>query len=419
MGRGRRRASAKGFALVDATEPRPYGALAPGWLDRAVIAATSRLPANWLGLRLAILLRRLVTMRLAAGGALDVERWGLRLRLHPLDNGCEKGLLFTPQMFEPEERAELARAIARKPTAEPFVFVDVGGNVGLFSLFVAAQSKGQARIVAFEPEPGNFARLAFNVAANPGLPIRSTQLALSDQPGELAIELDRRDRGGTRAHRLDADGATAGTVRVPCQTLLAALHEERIDRIDALKIDVEGMEDVVLMPFFRDAPPSLWPRLIVIEDAHELWSADLFGELARKGYAVASRSKLNVMLRRSCSARHDRHRVGNREAAGGHFAAIGQRLDAASPGPIERRGVAGIDVAGECEALRRADLDQIEHHGACARRHHVGELVEMLGAALGHGIGKFGQIALPHQVHVLDLDIAGRPGRVFEQEVDP
>ena len=136
---------------MDTREQQPYGALAPGRLDRAVIALTSRLPANWLGLRLAILLRRLVTMRLPAG-ALDVERWGLRLRLHPLDNGCEKGLLFTPQMFEPEERAELAREIARKPPGAPFVFVDVGGNVGLFSLFVAAESKGRARIVAFEPE---------------------------------------------------------------------------------------------------------------------------------------------------------------------------------------------------------------------------------------------------------------------------
>jgi FkbM family methyltransferase len=280
--------------VVEAAQSPSYGALAPARFDRAVIALTSRLPANWLGLRLAILLRRLVTMRLP-GGALDVERWGLRLRLHPLDNGCEKGLLFTPQMFEPEERTELAR----KPAGEPFVFVDVGGNVGLFSLFVAAQSRGRARILAFEPEPGNFARLAFNVAANPGLPVKPRQLALSDEPGELAIELDRRDRGGTRAHRLDRTTATAAVVRVPCKTLLAALREERIDRIDALKLDVEGMEDVILMPFMRAAPPSLWPNLIVIEDARELWSADLFAELAKRGYAVASRSKLNVMLRRT------------------------------------------------------------------------------------------------------------------------
>jgi FkbM family methyltransferase len=170
--------------------------------------------------------------------------------------------------------------------------------VGLFSLFVAAQSKGRARIVAFEPEPGNFARLSFNIAANPGIPITPLQLALSDAPGELAIELDRRDRGGTRARRLDAPGTVAGTVRVRCRSLLDALRDQGVDRIDALKIDVEGMEDVILMPFFRDAPPSLWPDLIVIEDAHALWSADLFGELARKGCTVASRSKLNVMLRR-------------------------------------------------------------------------------------------------------------------------
>src|SRR5262249_11769569 len=91
-----------------------FGCLAPGSFDRGVSALTSRLPDNWLGLRLAIVLRRLVTMRLAyPDGALDVIRWGLRLRLHPRDNGCEKNLLFTPQMYEPTERAELAAEVDR------------------------------------------------------------------------------------------------------------------------------------------------------------------------------------------------------------------------------------------------------------------------------------------------------------------
>ena len=82
------------------TDSARFGALAPGPFDRAIIALTSAMPVNRLGLRLAIFLRKLVTIRLAAG-ALDVERWGLRVRLHPLDNGCEKNLLFTPQMYEP------------------------------------------------------------------------------------------------------------------------------------------------------------------------------------------------------------------------------------------------------------------------------------------------------------------------------
>ena len=86
-------------------------------------------------------------MRLAyPDGALDVVRWGLRLRLHPRDNGCEKNLLFTPQMYEPAERAELAAEIDRaKADRSPFVFVDIGANVGLFSFFVAARAARNAR----------------------------------------------------------------------------------------------------------------------------------------------------------------------------------------------------------------------------------------------------------------------------------
>src|SRR5436190_20001878 len=151
--------------MAASIETATFGALAPGGFDRAVIAFTSRLPNNWLGLRVAILMRRLVTARLDyPDGALDVVRWGFRLRLHPRDNGCEKNLLFTPQMYEPEERAELAAEIDRaKADGSPFVFVDIGANVGLFSFFVAARAARNAHILAVEPDPENLSRLAFNI----------------------------------------------------------------------------------------------------------------------------------------------------------------------------------------------------------------------------------------------------------------
>src|SRR2546425_11083915 len=129
-------------------ETLSFGALAPGPFDRVVIALTSGLPDNWLGLRLAILLRRLVTMRLPyPDGALDVIRWGLRLRLHPRDNGCEKNLLFTPQMYEPTELAMLVANIDRaKAEGRDYVFIDIGANVGLFSFFVASYAGKRVRI---------------------------------------------------------------------------------------------------------------------------------------------------------------------------------------------------------------------------------------------------------------------------------
>src|SRR5437868_5145247 len=101
----------------------PFGARAPGWLDRKVLAATSRLPDNWLGLRLAIGLRRIVMMRLGDDSGFDVVRWGLRMRLHPRGNGCEKGALFVPQMYESAERSALRAEIDRAQAAgRNFVF---------------------------------------------------------------------------------------------------------------------------------------------------------------------------------------------------------------------------------------------------------------------------------------------------------
>jgi FkbM family methyltransferase len=279
-----------------AADRNAFGALAPGWFDRAIIACTSRLPENWLGLRLAILLRRAVTTRLAyPDGALDVERWGMRLRLHPRDNGCEKNLLFTPQMYEPVELREIAAEIARGPQERSFVFVDIGANVGLFSLFAASQAPG-ARIFAIEPEPGNLDRLDFNVAANPEVEINIIPHALGDEAGELAIELDRRDRGGSRTKKKGE--AASDAPLVASRPLLDVLTAEDVDHVDALKIDVGGSEDAVLYPYFRDAPSRMWPRLIIIEDSRGSWRIDLMALLAASGYVIAARSKQNIALRR-------------------------------------------------------------------------------------------------------------------------
>ena len=197
-------------------------------------------------------------------GALDVERWGLRVQLHPRDNGCEKNLLFTPQMYEAAELGQFAAEIARvRAEQREFVFVDIGANVGLFSLFVAACAGPGVRILTAEPEAGNFARLLLKIAANPGTKIRPIRTALGPEAGELAVDLYRADCGGIRTRKVDGtDGP-----RVQVQTLAQLVQDQGVDRIDAMKIDVEGAEESILLPFFGSAQESLWPRLILIEDA--------------------------------------------------------------------------------------------------------------------------------------------------------
>ena len=128
------------------------------------------------------------------------------------------------------------------------------------------------------------------------MPIRAIRAALSDKPGELVVEHLGKGRGGTRA-RLASISTERDAQRVQAQTLFQLLQNERADWVDAVKIDVEGSEDRILVTFFRDAPRSLWPKLLVIEDAGGAWSIDLFSHLTATGYAIAARSKQNVIFR--------------------------------------------------------------------------------------------------------------------------
>ena len=273
-----------------------YGAHKPNLFARTVLSVTESLPDNWLGMRVAMAFRRLVMMRLRDDRPLDVVRWGLRLRLYPCRNGCEKMLLFTPQMYERPELAALSRAIHR--AARPFVFVDIGANVGLFSFFVAAHAGRDATILAIEPDPENVRRFRFNCAANPQLRIRLLQIALGASFGAVELLPDLRDRGGTRTAA--AAGNAAGAMLAECAPLLQTLVDGKIERIDALKIDVEGSEASILVPFFRDAGEPLLPRLLIIEDSD--WRNGLMESLVRRGYRIIDRTRLNLIMTREPEA---------------------------------------------------------------------------------------------------------------------
>ena len=283
--------------MVAVVDQSPFGSRSPGAFDRAVLALTRSLPNNWLGRRLAILLRRGVTMRIGMG-ALDTELWGMRLRLYPRGNGCERNALFTPQMYDVTERDTLAAAIDRRLAEEgSFSFIDIGANVGLFSLFVAARAKDRARILAIEPQAGILDRLRFNLAINPDARIEVMPIAVSDHEGSVTLNIDLNDSGGTRIAR-NATGAPTEAVTVPCRPLTAILADAGITRIDALKIDVEGAEDLVFVPFLRDAPETLLPTLILIEDTRGYWRTNVFTLLEQHGYTAFARSRHNVALRR-------------------------------------------------------------------------------------------------------------------------
>jgi FkbM family methyltransferase len=272
----------------------PFGTYAPDRRLAAVLRRTRTLPDGWIGRRLAYAWRRIGLSRLVE--PIDAEAFGVRFRLYPADNVAEKRLLFTPQYFDATERGVLAEAA--RAAGPRFVFVDIGANVGGYALAVAAAAAPGARIVAVEPQPDVFERLCDNIRLNPGCKVKAVGCAMADVEGEVRLFIDRLNRGETGVRYLRAARPDEEAVTVPAKTLLGLLGEEGLDHLDAVKLDVEGAEDIILEPFFGEAPEALWPHLIVIEDGRGSWQSDLLGLFEARGYRRRATTKRNLVYAR-------------------------------------------------------------------------------------------------------------------------
>ncbi|MBX9930723.1 MAG: FkbM family methyltransferase [Methylobacterium sp.] len=269
----------------------PFGTYAPAGLVASLMARTARISGeSWSGRRLALFLRR-IGITLLRGRPADVERYGARMRLHPYNNNCEKKVLFTPQFFDPEERELLKERLPQGCT-----FLDVGANIGAYALFVAALAGPKARILAVEPQPDVFDRLTYNIAQNPFGTIKAVACAIADKAGELTLFVDPRNRGESSLKIVGTN--ESAQIRVPAVTLLGLAESEGITRIDAIKLDVEGAEDLILEPFLREAPKSLHPVLILVENGTDQWQIDLSALLEGHGYRRIATTRLNLIFER-------------------------------------------------------------------------------------------------------------------------
>ncbi len=235
-------------------------------------------------------LRRRLLARLRADGLrfVDTTHAGQPVRLH-LDNTSEAKFLVSPRSYNRRERRFLTDALP----ARDGVFVDIGANGGIYALAVACAAGPGTRILCVEPNPAMVCRLTGALVADDPFAGRGVRVAIE------AVAVG--DRAGTA--RLDVSTG-AGTARlaetgiaVPVRLLADVLADHGLDRIDALKIDIEGGEERALTPFFDTAPAAVWPRAMVIEHLHGTTPA-LPPYLAARGYRQTGRTRNNLLLRR-------------------------------------------------------------------------------------------------------------------------
>jgi len=221
------------------------------------------------------------------GERVDIKIRGVKYRLNLRDNVTDSKLLSSSKEHD---RTELN---ALKDACRGGVFVDAGANIGYYSLALAVS--GATSVLAIEPNPPTLARLRFNVKIN-GLDKTVTTVPTGIGPQGTSELFSTGDLGSASLIKGSSDKKTSVTIQT--RPLLDIIRQQNLEKIDGMKIDVEGMEDRALMPFFAAAPKSLWPACLVVEHCHKKdWQTDIISHLLGTGYVLAGKTRSNTILK--------------------------------------------------------------------------------------------------------------------------
>ncbi len=216
-----------------------------------------------------------------------------RMLLDPCE--CvDGGLLFYPRLYDRREIDFLRTTLQEGDT-----FIDVGANIGFYSLVASKLVGASGQVVSVEADPEIASRLKKHLGDNGCHNAQVFQLGISDRYETLKLSINQHgNRGGSSF-------LTSSTkcVEVDCLPLAAFLKStlgEQPPKRLIMKMDIEGMEFRVMSQFLLEAEKRIWPKFLIIEDNSHLYQAaggKIIDLLLAYGYQIHTRcSAINVIL---------------------------------------------------------------------------------------------------------------------------
>lgn len=185
-------------------------------------------------------LLRLLTWRLRCWlqlpAVIDLPRFGARFFLPARWSGEGSTAIYVAREDYERELAYMDRFIQPGD-----VVVDAGANFGIYTVVAARLTGTTGRVLSFEPNPQVMPILRRNVALNDLGNVRLHQCAMSDTDGQARL-YHYADSGPVSYAIAPGETGQKGSDEVATLTLDSALHREALDRVDFIKLDIEGAE---------------------------------------------------------------------------------------------------------------------------------------------------------------------------------
>ena len=169
---------------------------------------------------------------------LKVKFNGFFLVLH-LDDWIQENMFFLGE-YEKAELKTLDYFLNKNS-----VFVDLGANFGLYTLYASKLIGMEGKVISFEPFKKNYKALINNVAINNLTNIQSENIAVGEREGEIDLYYDSSEMNLGMASTKFIENSYSEKAAVI--TLDSYFRDNLISRIDFIKIDIEGHEYKALL----------------------------------------------------------------------------------------------------------------------------------------------------------------------------
>jgi len=169
------------------------------------------------------------------------------------------------------------------------IVIDIGAHIGYFTMY-AANNANQGTVYSIEPYKESFKILEKNLKLNNLTNVKSFHAAISKVTEQITLYIDKKNHIGNSIFETDE---TTESKKVDSFSLKDFVNNNKIEKIDFLKIDCEGAEFEILLNFDKELMKKINKISAEVHENGNTGSLDELVDFLRKNNFKVSTSKMS------------------------------------------------------------------------------------------------------------------------------